>query len=309
MKLRASTVKKNKIDNKLNNNKLRPVSSKNVNGSIKKVKKNKTIKRINKNNKRGCITSKNANNNHISNFTNVLNNLKSKIDRYLSIKSDKKSLKKKSRLSQDHKTDKIKANTSIKKHKKINSNDNKIISVGESPFQNIMSKLDTKTTSFDENSPSFENKNKIKNSNRKESNINSKNKEATKIIKKDINGRKKIKYITDSKLKHKCFEELKIRINYKPNKKSLVEPIRAQFMNSLQKKVGFIFEDYKRNFYKNKAISKLSLVKKMKSKSKKDCTEYVDNFDDELFYKNKNGSYNLKDKNITSFHSKKIDNK
>jgi hypothetical protein len=273
------------------------------------VKKNKTIKRINKNNKRGCITSKNANNNHISNFTNVLNNLKSKIDRYLSIKSDKKSLKKKSRLSQDHKTDKIKANTSIKKHKKINSNDNKIINVGESPFQNIMSKLDTKTTSFDENSPSFENKNKIKNSNRKESNINSKNKEATKIIKKDINGRKKIKYITDSKLKHKCFEELKIRINYKPNKKSLVEPIRAQFMNSLQKKVGFIFEDYKRNFYKNKAISKLSLVKKMKSKSKKDCTEYVDNFDDELFYKNKNGSYNLKDKNITSFHSKKIDNK
>ena len=126
---------------------------------------------------------------------------------------------------------------------------------------------------------------------------------------KDNNGRKKIKYITDSKLKHKCFEELKIRINYKPNKKSLVEPIRAQFMNSLQKKVGFIFEDYKRNFYKNKAISKLSLVKKMKSKSKKDCTEYVDNFDDELFYKNKNGSYNLKDKNITSFHSKKIDNK
>ena len=309
MKLRASTVKKNKIDNKLNNNKLRPVSSKNVNGSIKKVKKNKTIKRINKNNKRGCITSKNANNNHISNFTNVLNNLKSKIDRYLSIKSDKKSLKKKSRLSQEHKTDKIKANTSIKKHKKINSNDNKIINVGESPFQNIMSKLDTKTTSFDENSPSFENKNKIKNSNRKESNINSKNKEATKSIKKDNNGRKKIKYITDSKLKHKCFEELKIRINYKPNKKSLVEPIRAQFMNSLQKKVGFIFEDYKRNFYKNKAISKLSLVKKMKSKSKKDCTEYVDNFDDELFYKNKNGSYNLKDKNITSFHSKKIDNK
>ena len=78
-------------------------------------------------------------------------------------------------------------------------------------------------------------------------------------------------------------------------------------MNSLQKKVGFNFEENKKiNFYKNKALSKLSLVKKMKSKSKKDCTEYVDNFDDELFYKNKNGSYNIKDNNITSFHSKKI---
>ena len=307
MKRRTSTYKENKISNKLNNNMLRPVSSKNVNGSMKKVKKNKTMKHIHKKNKRGCVTSKNGNNNHISNFTNVLNNLKSKLKKYISIKSDKKSIKKKNRLSQDHKTDKIKTKSSIKKHKKTNSNNNKIINVGESPFQNFMSKLDTKTTSFDENSSSVENKNKIKNSKRKESNINSKNKEATKNLKKDNNERRKIKYITDSKLKHKCFEELKIRVNYKPNKKSLVEPIRSQFMNSLQKKVGFNFEENKKNnFYKNKALSKLSLVKKRKSKSKKDCTEYVDNFDDELFYKNKNGSYNIKDNNITSFHSKKI---
>ena len=307
MKRRTSTYKENKISNKLNNNILRPVSSKNVNGSMKKVKKNKTMKHIHKKNKRGCVTSKNGNNNHISNFTNVLNNLKSKLERYISIKSDKKSIIKKNRLSQDHKTDKIKTKSSIKKHKKTNSNDNKIINVGESPFQNFMSKLDTKTTSFDENSSSVENKNKIKNSKRKESNINSKNKEATKNLKKDNNERRKIKYITDSKLKHKCFEELKIRVNYKPNKKSLVEPIRSQFMNSLRKKVGFNFEENKKNnFYKNKALSKLSLVKKRKSKSKKDCPEYVDNFDDELFYKNKNGSYNIKDNNITSFHSKKI---
>ena len=53
-----------------------------------------------------------------------------------------------------------------------------------------MSKLDTKTTSFDENSSSVENKNKIKNSKRKESNINSKNKEATKNLKKDNNERR-----------------------------------------------------------------------------------------------------------------------
>ena len=307
MKRRTSTVKKNKIDNKLNNNKLRPVSSKNVNGSMKKVKKNKTIKHIHKKNTRGCVTSRIGNNNHISNFTNVLNNLKSKLERYISIKSDKKSIIKKNRLSQDHKNDKIKTNSSIKKHKKTNINDNKIINVGESPFQNFMSKLDTKTTSFDENSSSIENKNKIKNIKRKESNINSKYKETAKNLKKDNNERRKIKYITDSKLKHKCFEELKIRVNYKPNKKSLVEPIKSQFMNSLQKKVGFNFEENKKNnFYKNKALSKLSLVKKRKSKSKKDCTEYVDNFEEELFYKNKNGSYNIKDNNITSFHSKKI---
>ena len=57
---------------------------------------------------------------------------------------------------------------------------------------------------------------------------------------------------------------------------------------------------------KTKKIIFIRLVKKRKSKSKKDCPEYVDNFDDELFYKNKNGSYNIKDNNITSFHSKKI---
>ena len=165
-----------------------------------------------------------------------------------------------------------------------------------------MSKLDTKTTSFDENSFSFENKNKNKNNNRKESNINSNNKESVKNSKKDNNGRRKFKYITDSKLKRKCFEELKIKVNYKPNKKSLVEP-----MNSFKRKVGFYFDEYRKNFYKNKAFSKMSLVKKMKSKSKKDCTEYVDNSDeDELYYKYKKGSYNIKDKNISYFHSKKI---
>ena len=79
-------------------------------------------------------------------------------------------------------------------------------------------------------------------------------------------------------------------------------------MNSLQKKVGFIFEENKINFYKNKALSKLSLEKKIKSKSKKDCTDYVVDYsdDDDLDYKNKKDSYNMKDKKINSFHSKKI---
>ena len=291
---------------KLNDNELRPKSSKNVNGGIKKLKKTKHSKEIHKKNTRGCVTSKNRNNNHISNFTNVLNNIKSKLGRYISIRSDKKSKIKKSRLSQDNKTDKLKTNSIIKKHKKTNSNDYKIINVGESPFQNIMSKLDTKTTSFEDNSSFIDNKNKMK-STRKESNINSKFKESIKNLKKDSNGRRKFKYITDGKLKHKCFEELKIKVNSKPNKKSLIEPIRSQFMNSLQKKVGFNFEENKKSFYKNNALSKLSLVKKMKSKSKKDCTEYVDNSDDDgLFYKNVKGSYNIKDKNISYFNSKKI---
>jgi len=312
-KMRASTIKKTKLSNKskINNNKLRTMSSKNINGNLKKVKKNKTAKHINKKNTRGCVTSKNGinGNNNLNNFTNVLNNLKTKIERYISIRSEKKSIIKKSRLSQDHRTDRLKTNSLHKKHKKTtNSNDNNIINIGESPFQNIMSKLDTKTTSFDENSFSIENKNKIKNSNRKESNINIKYKEAAKNLKKDNNGRRKFKYITDSKLKHKCFEELKIRVNYKPNKKSLAEPIGAKFMNSLQKKVGFNFEENKINFYKNKALSKLSIEKKIKSKSKKDCTDYAVDYsdDDDLDYKNKKDSYNMKDKKISSFHSKKL---
>jgi hypothetical protein len=58
---------------------------------------------------------------------------------------------KKSRLSQDSKFSKFRTNSIVKKHKKINSNDNRIGNVGESPIQNIISKLDTKTTSLDDN--------------------------------------------------------------------------------------------------------------------------------------------------------------
>jgi len=308
MKMRGSTtctVKKHKKRNKSNNDRLRPKSSKNVDGSIKKPKKNKHIKNNLKNNARECVTSKNRNNNLISNFTNVLNNLKSKVDRYIT--SDKKSIIKRSRLSQDSRFNKFRKNSIVKKHKKVNSNDNRIANVGESPFQNIISKLDTKTTSFDDNSSSLDNKNRNKNSKRKDINSNiHHHKEAAKNLKKDYNGRRKFKNITNSKLKEKYLEEMKVRDIYKPNKKSLKEPIRPQFMNSLQKKVGFNYEENKKNFYKNKPSSKLSLINKMKSKSKKDCTEYEDiSDDDKLDYKNKMGLYNIKDKNINSFLLKK----
>jgi hypothetical protein len=45
----------------------------------------------------------------------------------------------------------------------------------------------------------------------------------------------------------------------------------------------------------------------MKSKSKKDCTEYDDDIsdDDKLDYKNKMGLYNVKDRNINCFLLKK----
>ncbi len=79
-------------------------------------------------------------------------------------------------------------------------------------------------------------------------------------------------------------------------------------MNSLQKKVGISYEENKKNFYKNKdkALSKLSLINKIKSKSKKDCTEYDEiSDDDELDCKNKNGLYSIKDKNINYFLLKK----
>ena len=272
-------IKKNKIPIKLkkDNNKLMPTSSKNVNGSsMKKRKKNKNVKYNHKKNTRECATSKNGNNNnnHLNNFSNLLNNLKSRLERYISLRSDKKGKIRKKRLSQDLKADKLKANPSIKRHKKTNSTNNKITNKGESPFQNIVKKLDT-NSSFDENSSSFENKNKIKNSIKKESDLNIKNKEEVKNLKKDNLGRRKFKEITDIKLKHKCFEELKIRFSYKPSKKSLGEPIRPQFRNSLKNKVGFIFEENKKNFYNKKALSKLSSVKKLKSKSTKDCTDYA----------------------------------
>jgi len=309
-KMKRSKVQKSKTKNKLDNDKLRPVNIKNTDGSTKKGKKNKHLKNNHKRNVRGCVTSKNGNNNnHLNNFTNVLNNLKSKLERYVSIGSDKKSLLKKSRLSQDNRCNKFRMNSIVKKHKKNNSNDNKIVKVGESPFQNIMSKLDTKTTSFDDNSSSMDNKCKNKNSKKKDINCNiHHHKDSVNTLKKDINGRRKVKNITHSKLKHQCLEEIKIRDNYKPNKKSLKEPIRPQFMNSLQKKVGINYEENKKNFYKNKdkALSKLSLINKIKSKSKKDCTEYDEiSDDDELDCKNKNGLYSIKDKNINYFLLKK----
>ena len=310
MNIRGRKAKKNKTRNKSNNDTLITKSSKNANGSSpKKPKKNKPKINNHKKIARECVTSKNKNNNHISNFTNVLNNLKSKINRYISIKSDKKSVIRKSRLSQDSKFDKFRKNSIVKKRKKVNSNDNRIANVGESPFQNIISKLDTKTTSFDDNSSSVDNKNRNKNSKRKDINSNfHHHKELAKNIKKDYNGRRKFKFISNSKTKHQQYlEEIKIRDYYRPIKKSLKEPIRPQILNSLQKKVGCNFEENKKNYYINKASSRFALINKMKSKSKKDCTEYDDDIsdDDKLDYKNKMGLYNVKDRNINCFLLKK----
>jgi hypothetical protein len=318
VKLRASTVKKNKEKNKLQINditKIRSKSTKNINR--KKAKKNKylkdlkDLKDINKKN-RICVTNRYNNNSQSNNLDNELSNLKSKIKKYISIRSEKKYKIKMNKLLQDKNIEKCRTNSMFKKHNKFHSNENYIINVGESPLQNIISKLDTKTTSFDDNSSSMENKNRgiSNNKRKKETNINSKIKEKAKILKK--NGRRKFKFITHNKLKHQCLEEIKLG-NNKPNKKSLKEPIRAQFMNSLQKKVGFNFEENKKNFYKNKkASSKISLINKIKSKSKKDCIVYDDNSasdEDEVYFKKRMLSYGIKDKNINSIHSKRKYNK
>jgi hypothetical protein len=315
--LRASTVKKNKVKNKLqinNTNKIRSKSTKYINR--KKVKKNKYLKDLKDTSKknRECVTNRNRNNNNnqSNNLANELSNIKSKIEKYISIRSEKKSKIRLNKTSQDNKIEKSRANSMAKKHYKIHSNDHYKINVGESPFQNIISKLDTKTTSFEDNSSTMEFiKRRISNiKRRKESNMNSRTKEKAKNLKK--NGRRKFKFITHNKLKHQCLEEIKLG-NNKPNKKSLKEPIRAQFMNSLQKKVGFNFEENKKNFYKNKkASSKVSLINKIKSKSKKDCIEYDDNSasdDDEQYFKKRVFSYGIKEKNINSIHSKRKYNK
>ena len=314
VKLRASTVKKNKEKDKLqinDLNKIRSKSTKNINR--KKAKKNKylkdlkDIKDINKKNRR-CVTNRYNNNNCSNNLDNELSNLKSKIKKYISIRSEKKYKIKMNKLLQDKNIEKCRTNSMFKKHNKFHSNENYIINVGESPLQNIISKLDTKTTSFDDNSSSMENKNRriSNNKRKKESNINSKFKERAKNLKK--NGKRKFKFKTHKKLKHQYLEEIKLG-NNKPNKKSLKEPIRAQFMNSLQKKVGFNFEENKKNFYKNKkSSSKVSLINKIKSKSKKDCIEYDDNSasdDEEQYFKKRVFSYGIKEKNINSIQSKK----
>ena len=315
IKLRASTVKKNKVKNKLqlnNTNKIRSKSTKYINR--KKVKKNKYLKDLKDTSKknRECVTNRNRNNNNnqSNNLANELSNIKSKIEKYISIRSEKKSKIRLNKTSQDNKIEKSRANSMAKKHYKIHSNDHYKINVGESPFQNIISKLDTKTTSFEDNSSTMEFiKRRISNiKRRKESNMNSKTK--VKNLKK--NGRRKFKFITHNKLKHQCLEEIKLG-NNKPNKKSLKEPIRAQFMNSLQKKVGFNFEENKKNFYQNKKpSSKVSLINKIKSKSKKDFIVYDDNSisdDDEEYFKKRLFSYGLKEKNINSVHSKRKCNK
>ena len=355
MKLRSSTVKKNKVKNKMQINKTNTIRSKSTkNLNRKKVKKNKYSKDLKdmnkKNNIRRCDTIRHNNNNNLNVITNELSDLKSKIKKFKSIKSEKKSKIKKERLSQENKILKCSTISMVKRHNKILSNDSKIMIFKEFPYENIISKKPTKTTFHEESSPFFENKKKnnskkkeIKSNNKsketksnsknkdiktssksketktssknkdiktsskkKETKTNSKNKEKVKDSKKNI--KSKFKYIANSKLKHQCLEEIKIGSN-KPNKKSLKEPIRPQFMNTLQKKVGFIFEENKKNLYRNEnSSSKTSLISKKKSKSKKDCIEYDDNSDDdddEQYYKKRKLSYGLKDKNINSIHSKK----
>ena len=318
IKIRASTIKKGKSKKKIQYNKIRSKSSKNINGMIKKQtekekkrENNLNSKDLNKKRRGKSVTNRNHHKyHHIHNNNNDIeqSNLKSKVKKLISVKSERKHKFGNKRFSQGIKS---RTNSIVKKHYYTNN-------IGESPFQNIISKADTKTSSFD-NICSYEdsftenkNRNKFNNNiflKKKDLNSNSKNKEKTKSVKKDKNCmcRRKFKFITHNKLKHECPEEMKIKESnqLKPNKKSLKEPIRAQFMNSLQKKVGFNFEENKKNFYKNKASSKLSLINRIKSKSKKNCLEY-DNYsndnDDDLFYFNKKlYSNKIKEKKLFGF--------
>jgi hypothetical protein len=203
-------------------------------------------------------------------------------------------------------TENKKKNNSKRKEQKANSK-NKELKSNSKNKEKSSSKNKEKSSSKNKEIKSSSKNKEIKSSSKnKEIKSNSKNKEKIKDSKK--NGKSKFKFIANSKLKRQFLEEIKVG-NKKPNKKSLKEPIRAKFMNSLQKKVGFYFEENKKNFYKNEnSSSKTPLLSKKKSKSKKDCTAYDDNSDDdddEQYFKKRKLSYGLKDKNINSVHSKK----
>ena len=226
-------------------------------------------------------------------------------------------------------TEKIKKSTnSISKHGKLNSKyiiykDN--VFIEKAKIQNIMSKAETKTSSLDNSTYflSLDKKSKYNNyllqKKKKESknNVNLRRNKYRKTEKKSKNSKrgdsmsKKIKYM--NKFKHENPEETKNKNSSitKKHKNSLNEPIKV--INSLKRAVGLDNDEIyikEKSKIINKNRLKFAMVDKMKSlkfKSRKNCLNYEDNYNDEdLYYFNSRIYSNVSKRNRgESVHLKK----
>lgn len=202
-----------------------------------------------------------------------------------SIRSETNRKRESKRLSLIVKSKK-RANSIIKKFKSINKNKRK------TPTQIIISKADTKNSSFDnmssENFSSLKNKNKKRINNihlhKKNELINSnkkKNKPSDKII-----FRKDLKYSTQHRVKNVSQEEMKIRekIKLKRHKKTN-DPQRDKNVSFLIKYGEFNqqndLKESKIKIFKNNIRNSIKKVKSFKCKSNKDCLNYNNNLNDE----------------------------
>ena len=264
-KKKKDNLKENKSISKELNKKKR-VKSVYIKHKQKKIYNN--IKKVNSNNSKHSY----INNNEIKNEPKIIKKL---VQKFESLTSEKKYIINYKRLSQgaDYK---IKNNNNpVIKKTKTNKFQNsaqrkKRLNRVKSSTQNIMSKADTKISSSDNESSlnisSVQNKkikkslHKIKEINNNINNINciniNRKYEKFRSYRKEIDfsKTKKIKLINPSKFKNENPEENKVKeiISSKKPKKTIEEPTRGKFINSLKKTINFEINDNEVNKDYNK---------------------------------------------------------
>lgn len=249
--------------------------------------------------------------------------LKSLAKKFQSIKSEKKNPMKYKELSQYAK-DKRRANSIERKNKcshtikNNNNNDNDNTNLEKIKIQNIISKADTKTSSFDNSSNFFslEKKNKYNNIYIHKSTYKKKKKKTQNFKKRTDSIIRNIKFTNLNKYKPEFQEEIKEKKNNnsKKHKQSLNEPIKV--INSLKMNIGLecdesnIKEKSKIINMKNPPLkfSTLDKIKTLKFKSKKHCMSSENIcYEDDFYYFNKHMHSNTsKERNKgESMHIKK----
>ena len=315
------------------NNSNREVNALRIYTNSAKIKKKQNINMNNKEltkKKRGkTVTNKNRPNskfikniNHNKKTENEDKTKRALVKKLKTIKSDKSNKNENQRLSQSIKMKRRRANSIV--YKNQNNNDNRKILYNKkyinlrmpTPSQNIMSKADTKNSSFDnissEEYTSLHKKKKIFNNihhhKRKETNKelnNSKkiirNKDNKKSTKKDKNTFiKKFKNIIQHKLKVENQEEIKNKENriFKKHKGTTKEPIRSKVIYSLKylkyeelgnKEINNLNEN-KNNIDKNinSKLRHMNKTKSLKCKKKNNYLNYKENINDDIYYLNSN---------------------
>ena len=219
--------------------------------------------------------------------------------KFLSLRSETNNKRENILFSQNTVKSKKLGNSNIKGHKSINENKR---FKRNTLTQNIISKADTKNSSFDNLSSekiSSLNKNKKrlniihflkkkvlinssnkKNKHNKKSKIKNENEKNEKVL-----TRKNFKFLTQHRIKNESPEEIKIDKGKTKKHKKTNDPVRCKMFCFLQGCSEFNqLSDFKENkikYIQNNIRSSINKMKSFKCKSKKDCLNYEENLDDE----------------------------